>query len=92
MFAFHQFATGPLHVSCKQAKHSHVLPPDLRKRESKDSSENVEQAPDENPDKDFDWTYFWHLLKPQLHYFFGAIAVSLCVACLFDVHIFRICL
>ncbi|XP_047474458.1 mitochondrial potassium channel ATP-binding subunit-like isoform X2 [Penaeus chinensis] len=35
---------------------------------------------EEDKDPPFDWLYFWHLLKPQLHYFLAAMGSALIVS------------
>ncbi|KAF2355966.1 ABC transporter type 1 transmembrane domain [Trinorchestia longiramus] len=73
---------GDFRVHCKEASSTAssqeaLLTARLPKFEDSETG-NAEGAGQK--DLVFDWCYFWTLLKPQLHYFIGAVATALVVA------------
>ncbi|XP_018018920.1 mitochondrial potassium channel ATP-binding subunit-like [Hyalella azteca] len=74
---------GDVWVQCKQGAVKVSAPEEAlltaRLQKSDDTNSDSKDALD-NEDLVFDWYYFWTLLKPQLHYFLGAVATALVVA------------
>lgn len=73
LFLMFQVLSGDAFVRCKQASPS---PQEALLTARLHKTESSEGGTDSQKDLVFDWYYFWTLLKPQLHYFLGAIGVS----------------